>query len=152
MRAPHSGQRNSRPCPSSLMTTSVVSHCVPQLWFLQVNTVVLQLDSVARPRCVERRRGCCAGTARAIRADARTRRGRWFDVSSGRMIDQAATEDRAFRNFNGYAEPARRRWRSGGFGAVACGRECGALKQAYKLPQNRFMIDLSPCRRKAWRG
>jgi hypothetical protein len=80
------------------------------------------------------------------------RRGRWFDVSSGRMMDQAATEDRASGNFNGYAEPALRRWRGDGFGAVAEGRECGALKQAYKLPRNRFMIDLSPCRRKARRG
>jgi hypothetical protein len=30
-------------------------------------------------------------------------RGRSLDVSSMRMIDQAAIEDRAFRNFNGYA-------------------------------------------------
>jgi hypothetical protein len=28
------------------MTTSDISHCSPQGWFLQVNTLILQLDSI----------------------------------------------------------------------------------------------------------
>jgi hypothetical protein len=35
--------------------------------------------------------------------NGRMQRGRSLDVSSMRMIDQAAIEDRAFRNFNGCA-------------------------------------------------
>jgi hypothetical protein len=45
----------------------------------------------------------CAATACVIRMNGRMQRGRSLDVSSMRMIDQAAIEDRAFRNFNGCA-------------------------------------------------
>jgi hypothetical protein len=38
--------------------------------------------------------------------NGRMQRGRSLDVSSMRMIDQAAIEDHAFRNFNGLREKA----------------------------------------------
>jgi hypothetical protein len=41
--------------------------------------------------------------------NGRMQRGRSLDDSSMRMIDQAAMEDRAFRNFNGCERTRRRR-------------------------------------------
>jgi hypothetical protein len=45
------------------------------------------------------------------------KRDRSIDVSSMRMIDRAAREDRAFRDFNGYAGVGRRRRLGMGSGA-----------------------------------